>query len=122
MSFTLFKGIFTKHFRLIALSLLIVFLYGSMIWYVFPTKPEISWEGHLSGFIVGFLFALIFKKSIAKPKKYAWEKDDFNAENDPFLKHFDAHGNFIENIKDDNDEGDNKSSKITYHFKQNKKD
>ena len=104
MSFTLFKGIFAKHFRLIALSLLIVFLYGSMIWYVFPIIAEISWEGHLSGLIVGFLFAIFFRKSIAKPKKFDWEHDDFNEEDDPFLKHFDADGNFIENIESESKE------------------
>ena len=84
MSFTLFKGVFTKHYRLIALSLLIVFLYGSMIWYVFPIKENMSWEGHLSGLIVGFIFALFFRKSIASPKKYAWEHDDYDEDNDPF--------------------------------------
>ena len=60
-----------------------------------------SWEGHLSGLIVGFVFALYFKKSIAKPKKYQWEEDDYNEENDPFLKHFDENGNFIESIEPD---------------------
>ena len=85
MSFILFKGIFAKHFRLIALSLLVVFLYGSMIWYVFPIKEQMSWEGHLSGLIVGFLFAIIFRKSIAKPKKYEWEREDYN-EDDPSIR------------------------------------
>jgi len=100
MSFMLFKGIFTKHFRLIALSLLVVFLYGSMIWYVFPVKENMSWEGHLSGLIVGLLFALFFRKTIPKPKKYKWEEDNYNEDEDPFLKHFDAQGNFVENLND----------------------
>ena len=125
MSFTLFKGIFSKHFRLIALSMVVVFLYGSMIWYVFPVKEQMSWEGHLSGLIVGFLFALYFRKSIAKPNKYAWEREDYNEEDDPFLRHFDENGNFIENI--DNEaleeakEEDN-GTRITYHFKRRSKD
>lgn len=121
MSFTLFKGIFTKHFRLIALSLLIVFLYGSMIWYVFPIKENMSWEGHLSGLIVGLVFALIFKKAIAKPKKYAWEHDDYNEDDDPFLKHFDENGNFIETIeKNELDKEEN--IKIKYNYRQDSKD
>ena len=117
MSFTLFKGIFAKHFRLIALSLLIVFLYGSMIWYVFPIKAEISWEGHLSGLIVGVFFALFFRKSIAKPKKYAWEQDDYDEDNDPFLKHFDEDGNFIEHIEP---EVEHEKPTVNYTFKENK--
>lgn len=126
MSFTLFKGIFARHYRLIAVSLLVVFLYGSMIWYVFPVKDGVSWEGHLSGLIVGLLFAIIFKKSIAKPKKYDWEHEDYNEEEDPFLKHFDANGNFIETIEEPKEIGEEqpkrKSVTITYYFKKKKKD
>lgn len=96
VSFTFFKGVIAKHFRLIALSLLVIFLYGSMIWYVLPLKQGISWEGHLSGLITGVFLALIFRAKIAKPKKYGWEEDDFNEDDDPFLKHFDENGNFIE--------------------------
>ncbi len=121
MSFTLFKGIFAKHFRLIAVSLLVVFLYGSMIWYVFPVKENMSWEGHLSGLIVGFLFALIFRKSIAKPKKYIWEEEDYNEDDDPFLKHFDEKGNFIENIESTSDNKEGEDLNIKYHFKKNGK-
>ena len=96
VSFTFFKGVFAKHYRLIALSLLVVFLYGSMIWYTLPIEKGISWEGHMSGLITGLLFALFFRKEIAKPKKYVWQQKDYSEENDPFLKHFDKDGNFIE--------------------------
>ncbi len=121
MSFILFKGIFAKHFRLIALSLLVVFLYGSMIWYVFPVKEQMSWEGHLSGLIVGFVFALFFRKSIAKPKKYAWEQPHYNEEDDPFLKHFDENGNFIEHLPEEPEIVEDKPRlKITYHIKRSK--
>jgi membrane associated rhomboid family serine protease len=96
ISFIFFKGVFAKHYRLIALSLLVVFLYGSMIWYTLPIEEGISWEGHLGGLLTGLFFAVIFKKAIAKPKKYSWEQSNFNEADDPFLKHFDEHGNFIE--------------------------
>jgi len=39
-SFVFFSGIIRKHYRLVALSLTIIFLYGSMIWYVLPIKDE----------------------------------------------------------------------------------
>jgi membrane associated rhomboid family serine protease len=123
MSFTLFKGIFSRHYRLIALSLIVVFLYGSMIWYVFPIKEQMSWEGHLSGLIVGLIFAIVFRKSIAKPLKYDWEKEDYNEDNDPFLKHFDEDGNFIETlVEEENEDIEKKQSsvKITYHIKPKK--
>lgn len=94
-SFIFFKGIFTRYYRFIALSLIVVFLYGGMLWYVFPIDEEISWEGHLSGFITGLLLALLFKQPLPEAKKYSWEENTYNEEDDPFLKHFDEDGNFI---------------------------
>ena len=101
MSFLLFKGLFSKHYRLIALSLVVVFLYGGMLWYIFPVKEKLSWEGHLSGFITGFIFALIFNSHALKPELYAWESEDYDPSQDPFLQQFDADGNFIESSKSD---------------------
>ena len=89
---------FSKYYRLIAISFVVVFLYGGMLWFVVPVEPGISWEGHLSGFVVGLAFAFIYKQKIAKAPKYEWEKPDYDHENDPFMKHFDENGNFIENL------------------------
>lgn len=117
VSFTFFKGVFAKYYRLIALSLLVVFLYGSMIWYTMPIKEGISWEGHLSGLVTGLIFALIFRKQIAKPKKYVWEAPNYNEEDDPFLKHFDENGNFIETLEEDSVEVElDEKPKTTIHY------
>ena len=118
-SFNFFKGIFSKHYRLIALSLLVIFLYGSMFVYALPIDEQISWEGHLSGLITGFVFALIFRKEIVKPKKYVWEEENYNEENDEFLKHFDENGNFIEHL--DNEDNLDDPIKINYTFKEEEK-
>ncbi|NAY92914.1 rhomboid family intramembrane serine protease [Muricauda sp. JGD-17] len=118
-SFIFFKGIFTKHYRLVALSLIVVFIYGSMIWYIFPVKDGISWEGHLSGFITGFLLAVMTKVSIPSEKKYTWEREDYNEKDDPFLRHFDEHGNFIEENLDRANEED---VTIRYHYKKKDKE
>ncbi|WP_283637147.1 rhomboid family intramembrane serine protease [Aquaticitalea lipolytica] len=117
VSFIFFKGVFAKHYRLVALSLLMVFLYGSMIWYVFPVKEGMSWEGHLGGLITGIIFSLIFRKTIAKPEKYYWQEPNYNEENDPFLKHFDKDGNFIEHLEAETNPESEESPKITYHYK-----
>lgn len=103
MSFTFFKGVFAKHYRLIALSLLVVFLYGSMVWYTLPIEKGISWEGHLSGGIAGLIFAIFFKRQVAKPEVYEWQKAHYNEDDDPFLKCFDADGNFVETPKVEED-------------------
>ena len=117
VSFIFFKGVFTKYYRLIALSLLVIFLYGSLIWYVFPMEENISWEGHLSGLVTGFVFALVFKKDIATPKKYTWEQAHYNEHEDPFLKQFDENGNFIEPTKEDDNQAE---TIIKYTYKENK--
>jgi len=123
VSFIFFKGIFAKHYRLIALSLMVVFLYGSLIWYVFPVKADMSWQGHLGGLITGFIFALIFRKQIAKPQRYKWEDPDYDEESDPFMKHFDENGNFIEleaEVDQDSNLESNEGVEIRYDYKENK--
>ena len=89
-----------------------------MLWYVTPIDPEISWEGHLSGLIVGLLFAFIFKKNIAKEPKYIWEQPDYDEEQDEFMRHFDEHGNFIEKLPDEIDENEQTDGmNINYIYK-----
>ncbi|MEP1487662.1 MAG: rhomboid family intramembrane serine protease [Algibacter sp.] len=122
VSFTFFKGVFAKYYRLIALSLLVVFLYGSMIWYTMPGEEGISWEGHLSGLVTGLLFAMFFRKQIAQPKKYVWEQPNYNEEDDLFLQHFDENGNFIETKEDTIEIEEQPSTKINYIFKETKKE
>lgn len=88
-----------------------------------------SWEGHLSGLITGLVFALIFRKQVAKPERYKWEEPDYNEDDDPFMKHFDENGNFIEIEPEPEIESESKIDthkiisnnsqefKITYTFK-----
>ena len=94
-SFIFFSGIIRKNYRLIAVSLMVIFLYGSMVWYLLPVKEEISWEGHLSGFIVGIIFAFYFRRTGPQKLKYEWEQEDY--QKDDFDLLFDDDGNFNPN-------------------------
>jgi len=121
VSFLFFKGIFARYFRLIALSLLVVFLYGSLIWGTLPLNETVSWEGHLSGFIAGFLLSLRFRESIPKTIPYHWEDKDYNEEEDPFMKQFDENGYFFElpsndNLIDEESEKDNSLQRVNYTY------
>lgn len=80
-SFLFFSGIIRKYFRLVALSLLIVFLYGSMVWGIFPNiYKEVSWESHMLGFISGIILAVAYRKEGPQQPVYEWldeeEEDD----------------------------------------------
>lgn len=119
-SFIFFKGIFTKHYRLVALSLLVVFIYGGLFWYIFPVKDGISWEGHLAGFITGFVLAFTLQTELPPVKKYAWEQEDYSEEEDEFMKHFDEEGNFIENTTDTSN-SEQSQIHIRYYYKKDRR-
>ncbi len=75
-SFLFFSGLIRKNSNLSALSLIVVFLYGSMFWGMIPSNTFVSWEGHFSGFLAGIILAVIFRKKGPKTKKYQWEIDE----------------------------------------------
>lgn len=77
-SFIFFSGLIRKHYRLVALSLVVVFLYGGLIWYVFPIKEGMSWEGHLSGFVIGLIMALLFRKIGPKKQEHEFKQTEFD--------------------------------------------
>ncbi|MFZ9038675.1 MAG: rhomboid family intramembrane serine protease [Gammaproteobacteria bacterium] len=82
--FLLTVGILRWDRRAIALSLMVFFLYGGMIWGVLPESREISFESHLSGAVIGILLAFLLRKRDPEPprKQYSWECED--ADDDDF--------------------------------------
>jgi membrane associated rhomboid family serine protease len=60
-TFLFFSGILRRFPRLMAISMLVVFLYGSLIWGIFPYDWTISWEGHLAGAIAGIVMAYYYR-------------------------------------------------------------
>ena len=67
VSFLIFSGFLLKNKKMWAMSLLMIFLYGSLIWGIFPqiniiSGAKISWEGHACGAITGFLSAFYYRK------------------------------------------------------------
>jgi membrane associated rhomboid family serine protease len=75
-SFLFFSGVFRKNLRLMIVSALVVFLYGSIMWGVLPIKSDMSWEGHLCGALAGLLVAYSYRKEGPQKKKYVWEDED----------------------------------------------
>ena len=62
--FLMLSGFIRRNKRLIIISLVVVFLYGSLVWGLYPKyaiENNISWEGHLSGFVMGIVLAIFYK-------------------------------------------------------------
>ena len=72
---------------MLAYTLVIIFLHGSLVWGFFPQlfpDKHISWEGHLAGAITGVLLAFFYRNEGPQKKKYFEDEeqeenlDDFN--------------------------------------------
>lgn len=78
-SFLFISGILRKEGRLLAITLLVTFLYGSMVWGIFPDfmrEQNISWESHLWGLVAGLITAVYFRREGPQRKKYDWEIEE----------------------------------------------
>lgn len=52
-SFLMFFGIFRRKMRSIIISVLVIMIYGGLIYGILPQQEYVSWESHLMGFLVG---------------------------------------------------------------------
>ena len=80
MFFVFTIGVIRWDRRAIALSMIVFFLYGSMIWGIFPNNAGISYESHFFGGLIGLLLAFLLKNHdpYSPEKKYSWEEDEEN--------------------------------------------
>ena len=76
--FIFFSGVFRKDKRLLTVALFVVFLYGSMVWGIFPYDWTISFESHLFGALTGIILAYFSRKeeSTFKSQKTQWEIEE----------------------------------------------
>ena len=75
-AFIFVSGVIRRNPKLLRVSLVVAFLYGSIVWWVLPIDPYISWEGHLAGALVGTVLAVIYRKSGPAAPKYRWEEEE----------------------------------------------
>lgn len=77
--FILGSALIKREKKLMAFAMLVIFLYGSIIWGFFPQffpEKNISWEGHLSGAISGLIAVLLFSDKGPQKPIYSWELED----------------------------------------------
>jgi len=78
-AFLFFSGIIRRDGKLLAITLLVTFLYGSMVWGIFPDffpDQNISFESHFWGMVTGAILAVYFRKIGPQKPKYDWEEED----------------------------------------------
>lgn len=94
------SGVLRKYLPLQALSLFIVFLYGSMIWGIFPMEEKISWEGHFVGMAVGTVMAFVFRQTGPQRPKFQYEIEKEMGIDPPDLE-----GMYLERMRQLEEEG-----------------
>lgn len=113
--FLFFSGVFRKHRPLMVISALVAFLYGSMMYGIFPLQPDVSWEAHLFGAISGVMVAYNYRKEGPQKREIIWEDDDVDfeaeekAEEEAYLKSLEQNNvNIHYHFKPKDDEGSDK--------------
>jgi len=84
--FLFFSGVLRKDTRLMAVSMLVTFLYGSMVWGMLPIDQSISWESHLFGSVAGIFCAVYYRKLGPQRPKAQWEIDEELEKNNPEME------------------------------------
>jgi hypothetical protein len=114
------SGAIRHYMPLQAISLFVVFIYGSMIWGIFPMKAHVSWEGHFVGLIVGIALAYLYKSKGPQRPKYHYE-----IEQEMGIEPIDLEAIWIENQRIANEQleancqpssEEVSAKKIVYHF------
>ncbi len=86
MFFLFVVGLLRRDRLAIVVALLTFFLYGSMIWTIFPGEPGVSWEAHLYGALGGVLAAVLLRGRDPLPWRapYSWELEPDEDEEPPW--------------------------------------
>jgi membrane associated rhomboid family serine protease len=95
-SFLFVSGLIRKNSNLMAISLLVVFLYGSMVWGIFPLIETVSWEGHLTGMAAGIIFAFFYRQ-YGPPPNFGKRKDEQTEDDIPSSE--DADESYLEELE-----------------------
>ena len=77
VSYIFVAGLLRRDRRAIAASLLVAFMYGTLVWGVFPIKVGTSWETHLAAAVIGIVSAIALRARDVPPRKrYSWEDEE----------------------------------------------
>jgi len=81
VSYVFVAGMLRRDRRAIAASLVVCFMYGSLVWGVFPIRLQMSWETHLAAALIGLTMAIALRRLDVPPlKRYVWEDEASESE------------------------------------------
>lgn len=60
--FLIFFGIFRRDFSSIFISIIVMLLYGGVFYGLLPSDPNVSWESHFAGALVGISTAITYSR------------------------------------------------------------
>lgn len=69
LTYLLVRGFFTRKIGQILLSVIVMAVYGGILWGMFPTDGGVSWQAHLGGAVGGVLSAWLMH-SKKQPARY----------------------------------------------------
>src|SRR6185312_2042025 len=76
VSYIFVAGLLRRDRRAIAAALLVVFLYGALVWGILPLQPRVSWESHLAAAVIGVWLAFALRRFDLPPAvRYTWEDE-----------------------------------------------
>ncbi len=75
-AFLFTSGIIRRNRNLMAISLLVIFLYGSMVWGLFPYDYHISWESHLMGALTGVALSYVYRHEGPESDINQWPEEE----------------------------------------------
>ena len=77
VGYILVAGLIRRDRRAIAASLMVCFMYGALVWGVFPIDSGVSWETHLAAAVIGIALAIALRRRDIPPRRrYTWEDED----------------------------------------------
>lgn len=61
--FLIFFGLFRRDFISLFISIIVLLLYGGAFYGILPSDPNVSWESHFAGALVGISTAITFSRT-----------------------------------------------------------
>ena len=115
-AFLFTSGVLRKYRPLQGISLFVAFVYGSMVWGLFPIEPRVSWEGHLAGAVAGVILAIIYRKRGPQAPKYIYEIEKELGIEPPDLEGMYNERVRIAKLQEEERERQAKGHVIVYHY------